>query len=154
MMCLWKRTALLILVGVLFLFLTGASLRLFGVIKPSTSIGNPVETIYLEGAIMFEEIIELAKAVESLRTTGDALLCLSPCILLHVALVSDDVGVATAIIYDGNSTAGKHKYDLSAVKGGLDIRDFWPGSYFRNGIYVDIGSNVTSLTVDFIPIKQ
>jgi len=159
-----KRTALLFLTGVLFLFLTGASVKLFG--RGDTVIGqDPMgvvkarTVIFMEGKIMFNEIIELAKSIQwEYRAAVDealtAVICQGPGILFHASLVSDQGGEVDGIIYDGTSTAGTIMFDMAAVNKASDHLDLWPGRYFKKGLYIVGVAHVESMTVGFLPIKD
>ena len=154
-----KKTALLFLTGVLFLFFIGADVKLFG--RGDTVIGqDPMGVvkartmIFMEGNIMFDEIIKLAKSLQWERRTVTSLICQGPGILFHASIVSNQAGVVDGLIYDGTGTAGEIMFDMAAVDNASDRLNLWPGRYFKKGLYVVGTANVESITVGFLPIKD
>ena len=154
-----KKAALLILIGVLFLFLTGGSIKLFG--RGDTVIGQDPSGVvkartllFMEGNIMFDEIIKLSKGIQWERRTASGVICQGPGILFHASIVSNQAGVVDGIIYDGTSTAGNIMFDMAAVDNASDRLNLWPGRYFVKGLYVVGTANVESMTVGFLPIKD
>lgn len=85
------------------------------------------------------------------RVTADSLICPEPCFLLSVCLVADAVGAATAVIRDGHNTGGEAVIDLAAVTSNKDSRHFSTPLLFKKGLFVDVGSNVTSVLVQYLP---
>jgi len=154
-----KKTALLFLTGVLFLFFIGADVKLFG--RGDTVIGqDPMGVvkartmIFMEGNIMFDEIIALSKAIQWERRTVSGVICQGPGILFHASIVSDQSGEVDGIVYDGTSTAGEIMFDMTAIDAMPDRIYLLPGRYFKKGLYVLLVSNVESMTVGFLPIKD
>jgi hypothetical protein len=88
--------------------------------------------------------------VSFVRTSADRLVTHAEGFLISAHLSSDGVGVATAVIYDGDNTQGDIIRDLAAMQGGND--NFCPpvAIPFNKGLYIDVGSNVASVTVVFI----
>ena len=154
-----KRIALLMVTGVLFLFLTGSTFEILGrgdtvTVRDLTGMVKSHTLIYMEGKIMFDELIKLAKAIQWERRTISGVICNGPGILFHFSLVSDQVGVVDGILYDGNSTAGQIMFDMAAVDDGSDRINLWPGRYFKKGLYFVATANVESVTFGFLPIKE
>lgn len=103
---------------------------------------------------MYDDLIKLSKNVSYERRTLDSVVCNGPAVVFAVTLTSDQAGVADAIVYDGNGTSGDIKFDLACIDDSHDHRPFYPGVYFRRGIYIDIGSNVESVCIQFLPIAE
>ena len=139
--------------------MTGATFKIFGQAETNT-VANPMGVvksftiIAMEGNIMFDEIIKLSKAIQWERRTVDGVICNGPGILFHASLVSNQAGVVDSILYDGNSTAGEIMFDMAAVDNASDRINLWPGRYFKKGLFIDIVTNVESVTVGFLPIKE
>lgn len=87
------------------------------------------------------------------RLTSDQLVTPGPCLFVGYSLnVSTDGGSVN--IYDGNDTLSGQLVDT--VEGLANVNnhaEFHTPIIFNNGIYVDIGSNVTSITVFYIPLR-
>jgi hypothetical protein len=77
-----------------------------------------------------------------------------PCFLYSACLVAGTGGAATAVIRDGHETASEAVLDLGALTSSNDIRKFDPPLYLKKGMFVDVGSNVTSVFVLFLAIKD
>jgi hypothetical protein len=101
----------------------------------------------------FLEFIDLWKTVRTERIAADRVVNPGPCYLFSVALVATSAGVSTASIYDGHGTGGERKVDLSAYADGVDPRAWYPPLVFNQALYVDVGSNVSSVILQFLPIK-
>lgn len=94
------------------------------------------------------------KALEYDRATADKKISNRPVFLYAAHLVASSVGAATAIIRDGHDTNGEAVVDLAALTSSVDPRKFDPPIYLKKGLYVDIGSNVTSVLVHFLHAKE
>jgi hypothetical protein len=100
------------------------------------------------------EFMDLWKTVRTERMAADRYVNPGPCYLFSATLVSTSAGVSTASIYDGAGTGGERKVDLSAYADGSDPRSWYPPLVFNQGLYIDVGSNVSSVVVQFLPIKR
>ena len=94
------------------------------------------------------------KKLEHDRTAVDKKVCNRPCFLYAAHLVAGSGGAATAVIRDGHDTGGETVVDLAALTSSNDPRKFDPPIYFKKGLYVDVGSNVTSVLVHFMPSRD
>jgi len=94
------------------------------------------------------------KEIARERVTSNQVVCLSPCFLFAVDLISDTGGVSTAAIYDGEGTKDPAVVDLAAAVSESDRARFNPPIFLRRGLYVDVGSNVTAVTVQYLPIRR
>jgi hypothetical protein len=94
------------------------------------------------------------KETQTQRLTTDGEAYQHGAFLYAAHLTASTVGVATAVIRDGHNTDGEIKVDLAALTSSKDNRNFDPPIYFKKGIYVDVGDNVTSVIVHFLPAKE
>lgn len=89
-----------------------------------------------------------------MRVTADSLICPEPCFLVSVCLVANATGASTAVIRDGHNTGGEAVIDLAALTSSKDNRSYNPPLFFKKGLYVDVGSNVTSVLVQYLPYHK
>ena len=82
--------------------------------------------------------------------TADHIVSPGPAYLFAVHLVSNSTGVSTADVYDGHGTGGTNKVALSAFADGSDPRAFYPPIFCSQGIYLDCGSNVDSVMIQYM----
>ena len=94
------------------------------------------------------------KAIRLIRLAGDGLVTPTPAFLFSVTITSDGGGDADAKVYDGVSTKAPQVLDLGAYSGDLRQVSFNPPAYFRRGIYVDVGSNVASVSLQYATIRE
>lgn len=88
------------------------------------------------------------------RITADGQAFPRAAFLYAAHLTASTGGAATAVIRDGHATTADAKIDLAALTSSKDNRNFDPPIYFKKGIYVDVGENVTSVIVNFLPAKD
>lgn len=96
---------------------------------------------------------EYWKDLELDETAVDKKVSNGPCFLSAAHLTASSGGAATAIVRDGHDTTGEAKIHLAALTSATDPRFFNPPLFFRRGLYIDVGSNVTSLLVHFLPAR-
>ena len=101
-----------------------------------------------------ETIKKYWKGIEYDRTAVDKKVCNRPVFLYAAHLVASTGGVATAVIRDGHDTGGEAVVDLAALTSSCDPRKFDPPIYLKKGLYVDVGGNVTSVLVHFLPAGE
>ena len=94
------------------------------------------------------------KELEYDRTAVDKKVHNRPCFLYAAHLVAGTGGAATAVIRDGHDTGGEAVVDLAALTSSCDPRKFDPPIFLKKGLYVDVGSNVASVLVHFLPEKK
>lgn len=95
------------------------------------------------------------KGVGYSRVVADSLVSPEPCFLISVSLVSSAVGVSTAVIRNGHNTDAEAVIDLAALASAVDDRHYNPPMPFTKGLYIDVGSNVTSVLVQYsTPSKE
>jgi hypothetical protein len=91
------------------------------------------------------------KMLEHDLVAADKKVCNRPCYLYAAQLVSNTSGASTAVIRDGHDTSGEVVVDLAALTSSNDPRRWDPPIYFKKGLFVDIGTNVTSVLVHYLP---
>lgn len=97
-----------------------------------------------------KELLKLAKSCSFERSDADRIFALPPGFLFCATISSDGGGEADAHVYDGNDTSGRLFQDLYAGDE-LSMQYHWyPPIYFRFGLYVDIGTNVDSVTLQYL----
>ena len=94
------------------------------------------------------------KKLEHLHAAADVKGYAGPCFLSAAHLTAGTGGAATAIIRDGHNTDAEAKVYMSALTSANDLRQFNPPLYFKRGLDLDVGSNVTSLLVHFLPERE
>lgn len=94
------------------------------------------------------------KELVSDLVTADKKVSNRPCFLYGCSLVAGTGGAATAVIRDGHETTSEGVIDLAALTSSYDTRKFDPPLYLKRGMFVDVGSNVTSVFVHFMPVKE
>jgi hypothetical protein len=101
-----------------------------------------------------ESIKQYWKETEKERTAVDLLVHGRPCFLYAAQLAAGTGGAATAVIRDGHDTGAEAVMDLAALTSSNDSRNFDPPIYLKKGLYIDVGSNVTSVLVHYLPLKE
>lgn len=82
--------------------------------------------------------------------TADGVVCNEPGFLGSIVLTPSSSGAATALLYNGFSTSDELLMPLSTITSySKDISLITPIP-FTKGLYVDIGSNVTGLFLQFV----
>lgn len=83
---------------------------------------------------------------------ADSLVCPTSAFVFHLAIFSNGSGEADGQIFDATSllSTGKH-VDLYCADEEMDGLAFWPPLYFSQGIYVDVGTNVDRIFVQYLP---
>jgi hypothetical protein len=79
--------------------------------------------------------------------TADGLVASGPIVLRSISVVSDGVGAADATIYDGISDDGQTVAKITALSGDTRTLSFGDGIILPTGLYVDVGSNVTGVSI-------
>ena len=88
------------------------------------------------------------------RVTASRQVVLTPSWLYSAVLVSDDAGRADAAIYDGHNTGEEVKVDITALDGDTKQLTFYPPLFMKKGIYVSVGSHVTSVVVQYSSVAE
>lgn len=80
--------------------------------------------------------------------TASRLLSHGPCELVGITQTSAD-GVSDVTFYDGESTSGDQIFTLEALQNRSCVVNFTTPIYCRRGLYVDFGSNLTGVLVQW-----
>ena len=97
---------------------------------------------------------ERSGAVETVCSTATVQLESGPCLLIGVSVCGAAGGVGTASLSDGLAANAVKRFDFSTLASTTHAQEFHPPIKFRQGLYLVIGSNVTSVTVRYVPIKD
>lgn len=97
------------------------------------------------------DLLALARLTSCVRVTGDQRLISRPSYLFSLVISSNGDGDADALIYDGENVKGVARFDLFAVDEAQQQLSFDPPVYMERGIFVDVGSNVESVVIQFVP---
>jgi hypothetical protein len=100
------------------------------------------------------EIIELAKRCSTVRTTADVVASNGPALLFSAEIASDGGGEADAVLRNGHNTKGEILQDLYCVDEAMDSVVLRVPKFFDKGLFIDVGTNVGSITVVFLPFKD
>lgn len=96
-----------------------------------------------------EEFLKLCLACAFRKLTETDQVSETPAYLFSAHLVASSVGAATATVRNGHGTLAESIVHLSCPAYSADPRIFVPPIYFSNGIYVNVGSNVVSVLIQF-----
>jgi len=88
------------------------------------------------------------------RSVASEEVTIEPAYLFSVVLTGAGVGASDAAVYDGSNTSGEPMLDLRAVVDMSVQLHFDPPLVFNRGIYVEKGSNVTSIVFQFFTIAD
>ena len=97
-----------------------------------------------------KNLIFFWKASQNFYISADALVAKGPGFLYTIKMVVNSTDVGTSVVYDGYGTVGKKLFDLGAVKSSEVKNDYNPPLYFEQGLYIDVGSNITSISGQFV----
>jgi len=86
--------------------------------------------------------------------TGDGCICQSPCFLLNVTICSDGGGAGTATIHNGHTAVAPPLIDLAVLQNQWQDFPIRHPIFFGRGLYVDVGDNVLSLTIHYLPVPD
>jgi hypothetical protein len=91
------------------------------------------------------------KKLANRRVTESSRIWEKPCFLYSVTLTATGDGVATATLRNGHEETDEAILDLAAQTSSMQQAHFSPPIYFSKGLYADLGENVTSALVHFLP---
>lgn len=92
-----------------------------------------------------------SKRLVRLRITESQPAWNKPCFLYLASITGSLAGQGTAIIRNGYNDEAEKVFDLIVPTASMKHGRFQPPLYFSKGIFVEIGSNVTSVLVHFLP---
>lgn len=83
------------------------------------------------------------------HTTVDKIITTRPCLLFSVTLTATGAGVADVSIYEGQDASSGRLVVTLKVAASSTVQTRFNGLVAERGLYVDVGSNVASLTVEY-----
>lgn len=87
------------------------------------------------------------KQADFKRVSADTLITKKPCYVFWAKLLSNSSGIGSAYLRDGHNTGGEILIELGAPTSDRDVNSYpWP-VYFKQGLFIDVVSNVTSVQV-------
>ena len=94
------------------------------------------------------------KKIGKVEVTLSTKICSTPAFIFALGIASDGTAEADAIVYDGQDASGRFHIHLYCVDEAMDWIVFSEPMYFRQGIYVDVGTNVEQVVVQYLPVKE
>jgi len=91
------------------------------------------------------------KQIQWQVVTVDTLICTRSGFVFALWIASEGTAEADAIVYDGQSIAPTRLVNLYAVDEAMAILNFFPPLYFQQGIYIDVGTNVAQVGIQYLP---
>lgn len=89
-----------------------------------------------------------------IESSVDALLREGPGLLLAVHVTPTGTNIGTVVMYDGVDTNGRKMIDVRTAVGlSLTCELQYPLT-FNEGLYLDVGSNVDSCVITWLPIEN
>ena len=98
-----------------------------------------------------EELLKLGKSCEYERSSIARCFCHSPCYVFSIEIASDGGGEADAYVYNGEDASGILTQGVMAVDEAMAQVRYFPPLYFKNGIYLLVGSNVLAVLIQYLP---
>lgn len=94
------------------------------------------------------------KRIAKRQVEADSLITPDHAFIFALGIASNGSGEADAIVYDGHDASGGFHIHLYCVDEAMDWIVFNTPMYFNHGIYVDIGTNVDQVVVQYLPVKE
>lgn len=82
---------------------------------------------------------------------ASSLVCNRPAFIFALWIASDGGGEADSIVYDGHNAGVLKLIHLDAVDEAIFQLRWFPPLYFQKGIYIDIGTNVAQVGIQYLP---
>jgi len=89
-----------------------------------------------------------------LRVAADQVVSTSPVHIFSLTITSNGSGEADAVVYDGESTGDPQIVNLYTVDEAMSQLVFPIPLQTRRGLYVDIGSNVSEVLIQYVNLKD
>ena len=103
--------------------------------------------------MMFDkEYLAELKRIRTERVTSDQIVAQGPALVFSLVIASTGQAEADADVYDGLTVGGRPKFDLYCVDEAMAQLVFPTPCYFSEGIFVDLGTNCESVTVQYMPL--
>jgi len=97
-----------------------------------------------------ESLLYLARQTSVARATADLILSSRAAYVFSVTISSNGSGESDAVLRDGVDATGEIVLDLYCADEEQHQLEFNVPVYFRKGIFVDYGTNVQSVVVQFL----
>lgn len=104
--------------------------------------------------IVIGEPKDCAKEFATERLTGSSVVCNTPALIADILISNGTGGVGLSKLYDGSSTAGDQKADFNTLQSTTFQYWFDPPMWMNRGIYIEVGTNVTSITVRYKSFRE
>ena len=82
----------------------------------------------------------------------DTLVSSRPAFIFALWISSEGTAEADAIVYDGQNASSLKLIHLDTVDESMAQLKFNPPLFFQKGIYVDVGSNVAQIGIQYLPL--
>jgi len=101
-----------------------------------------------------DRVVGNAKEWQLEEVATSRCVCVGPCLFQAFVIVPTDSAAAAEVsIYDGQNDQGRLKCTFKAQYATPCCS--WPNpAYFRQGLYVDLGQNVTKAFVQYLPLRD
>lgn len=101
-----------------------------------------------------EEILAQYRKVITERVTASGQVCLTPCFVFAVSVEpTDGNAVFDAHLYDGHSVVSREKLTFTTQNASPIFCPCVP-MFFRRGLYVYLETNVASITVVYLSVRE
>ena len=97
-----------------------------------------------------DNMLQLAEETTVARVTADRELSSRAAYVFSVTISSNGSGESDAVLRDGVDATGEIVLDLYCADEEQGQLNFDPPIFFRKGIFVDYGTNVESVVVQFL----
>jgi len=91
------------------------------------------------------------KQIEWVSLINDTIVCHTPAFIFSIFIVSNGGGEADAYVYDGQNAAALKFIHIDTVDEACFQYNWFPPLYFQHGIYIDRGTNVLQVGVQYLP---
>lgn len=88
------------------------------------------------------------------RVTGSRCLCVGPCLFQFISVVPTSTQSDILVkVFDGQNDQGRQKVTIKDVYSHVPVALPQP-AFFRRGLYVDLTTNVSEATLQYMPLKD
>jgi len=105
----------------------------------------------------FDEFIKsrmrLWMEIDWRHITIDSIISESPCFLFDVAILGT-AAACTVTVYDGVDTGGRFVVQLGSVTGQSFLYSPKEPLYCRQGLFIDVDTNLEDCWVHFLPLRE
>lgn len=101
-----------------------------------------------------DALVCFAKELQTVRVVSSAIVSKGPCILLCVHVAPSTQGNVYAVeVYNGENAQGVQMYDYRGQYSPESTQFGWP-IYCNRGLYLALSTNLTSVTVTILPLRD